>query len=97
MGIWTQLGDTAGEKLFPSGIKESDKLGIFATRNVAQQEVLPVSVENNLNGVGIIGILRLAFETERLANLKIIPNKICIVISASCPTDRVHQPYILLE
>ena len=83
MHVWIQLGDTAVENITPTHFKERCHFLIVVVGKITQQEVLTFLVEDNLNSVGIIRILKLTFKANRLTNFEIIPNEVCIVILAA--------------
>ena len=85
-----QFRDAAIKNITPTHFKERCHFLIVVVGKITQQEVLTFLVEDNLNSVGIIRILKLTFKANRLTDFEVIPNKVCIVILAACEMA-VHE------
>jgi len=99
--LWVFFGadatDAAIEKVIVAHIEEEREALIVATRDVAEEEVLSVVVEDDLHGLGVVAVVGFTFQAQRHSDTQFVPNKIRFMVFAARPADGVHQPDIFFE
>lgn len=94
VGVGVDAADDATEGTVPSHLQEVGNGAVVAAGDVTEEVILAVLVEDDLHGVGVVGVVHLALETHLLAHTEVLKYQVGIVILA-CRQMAAHEMFLV--